>query len=503
MKLLTLLLVLCMLLSFAACSQTPSEPVDSDSAGTADSTTPEESTAPPDTADIQTGNATYDAAEYLPAETFDGEEIVIWLGGKDPVYCIVDENLVEGDIVQEAVRDRNNAVENAYDVVLAWDQDPALKSYRDLSMLRQSILAGDEYDIIEAPTLYMTPQLVYGCYFDLAQNEYIDFTKPWWIEDATSTQTVYDRQFTATGYFDFMTIYRIAVMYFSDPLVLDYRLGDLYDLIEADGWTWDKMIEMCEIVADDVNQDGVMDENDRFGLSGRWDFWAAEVATSGYQYITRDENGDYAITGVTDELLELSDKIYPVITGADYYFSRYTYGVHPSFPAEINGQAKIMFTNNQILFYHEQLSWTSSHELRTYGAYGILPPPKYLDSQENYGTASTSYSCAIGSTTGDLKISSIVLEALQIESYNILRPAYTVDALSYKYLSDPQAVEMLNLIFASVTTDWSYNFCKAGIGETLWNSLPTQEYLGSHFQKNASAIKQKLSDFLTVVQDMP
>ncbi len=496
MKIVSLLLVLAMLLSFAACG-TPAEPVETGDA--TDSTTPEETTTV-DNMDIQTGDAYYDVADYLPAETFDGEEIHIWVDGASTLYDVPEDRLIEGDIVQEATIERNAAVADTYDVVFNYNQD--WKGYRNQAELRQSILAGDEYDLIEGPTLYVMPQLVYGCFFELSQNEYIDLSQPWWIETANRTQTVYDKQYLATGYFDFMTVHRIAVMYFSDPLVLDYRLGNLYDLVENDEWTWDKMIEMCEIVAEDVNQDGIMDGADRFGLSTRWDHMCGDVATTGYQYITRDESGEYVITGVTDELLEISDKVYPIITGTDLHFSRYTAGVHPGFPAAIDSEAKTMFANNQILFFHEHLGWTSSEVLRNYGAYGIMPPPKYLDSQEDYGTGATSYSSAICSTTGDLKSTSIVWEALQIESYNILRPAYTVDALSYKYLSDPQAVAMLQLIFANVHTDWTYNFANAGIGIDLWKSVMSQQYLGSYFQKNSSAVEQKLADFLQSVDAM-
>ena len=499
MRIISLLLVIAMMLSFAACGTTPVDPVESDDA--TESTTPEETTTA-DTMDIQTGAQSYNAADYLPAETFDGEEIHIWVDGHDAFYNIPEERIIEGDIVHTAVLERNALIEDNYDIVFNWDRDYTV-GWRNQADLRQSILAGDEYDIMEGPALYLNPQLVYGCYIDLANNEYIDFSQPWWIEEATANQRVYDRQFTAVGYFDFTTITRICVYFFNDVMTIDYRLGNLYDLVENGEWTWDKMIELCETVSEDVNQDGVMDGADKFGLSSRWDFWASEGLTSGYQYVTRDADGEYVITGITDDLLELSDKIYPVITGTDIYFSRYTYGVHPSYPGAVDAEGKQMFCNNQILFMLEQLGWTGSELLRNFGAYGILPSPKYLEGQEDYGTASSSFVSAICSTTGDARISSIILEALQIESYNILRPAYTVDALSYKYLSDPQAVDMLNLIFREVSTEWAYNFSMAGLGSTLTIALPTQQYLGSYFQKNAAAIEQKMADFLLSVDALP
>jgi hypothetical protein len=61
---------------------------------------------------------------------------------------------------------------------------------------------------------------------------------------------------------------------------------------------------------------------------------------------------------------------------------------------------------------------------------------------------------------------------------------------------------MLNYIFSNLNTDWSYNFSMAGI-PNLCIAMPTEEYLGSYFQKNAAAAEQKLADFLASVDAMP
>ena len=497
MKIVSLLLVLAMLLSFAACSTDPVNPADTDDA--TESTTPEDSTTA-DAMDIQTGEDYYSVSDYLPTETFGGEDIHIWIDdGTYAFYNLTEEQFVEGDIVHEAVQERNAAVEEGYDVVLNWNRE-CNGSYRSKPVFRQSVLAGDEYDLVGGPAQDLNALIPNGCFYDLSDNEYIDFSKPWWIEEATANQRVYDRQFTAVGYFDFQTIARINVFFFNGKMVDDYNFGNMYDLVTEGNWTWEKMMEMSEIVSADVNQDGVMDESDRYGLAGRWDYWTGEVSTCGYQYVSRDANGEYVITGVTDDLLEINAKVYPVINNSDVYYSHYTYGVHTSASSERATQTRTMFCNNQILFLLDSLARTSKDDLRSFGAYGVLPSPKYLEGQEDYASSSSAYISAICSTTGDLKISSIILEALQIESYNILRPVYTKQALSYKYLTDPQAVSMLNLIFREVCTQWGENFSGAGLGQELFISMPTQQYLGSYFQENASRIQQQLEDLLVTIE---
>ncbi len=496
MKLLSLLLVFAMLLSFAACNTTPVEPADS----TADSTAPEETTTA-DTMDIQTGAAYYNAADYLPAETFDGETITVWMEGAHLYGGIPEDRMIEGDVVQSAVMDRNAAVENALDVKFEWNLQFD-KVWRDQAALRQSILGGDEYDIVEGVAVYMMPQLVYGNYFDLAENPYIDLSQPWWHDAVNSNMDILGRQYLASGYLSMRTLDRMHVIYFNSPLAMDLRLGNLYDLVNNGEWTIDKMQEMAEMAASDLNQDGIMDSEDRFGLSGRWDQWAGEGSTAGYSFVDRSTD-EYKVVGVTDTLYEIHDEIYPMITSANYYYSYYTYGVHPKYSGAEFNIALDMFTNNRILFLQETLGTTANTKMRHFGAYGLLPSPKYVEGQEEYGSHTSPFAAALCVTTGDAKISSIVLEALQIESYNIVRPAYVHTALSYKYLSDPQSVDMLNYIFTRVTTDWIYNMGSVGFAGGIQHCIAREPMLASFMQTKIGAVQQGLDDFLASIEEMP
>ena len=160
MKILSLLMVLVMLLSFAACNQTPADPVDSGSGSASGDTTPAETTADP-------------LADNLPAETFDGEEIHIWIDGRDKYYGFdVETEYIEGDVIDDAVVSRNNAVADRFDITWFFNRDAGgSNGYRDQAELRQSILGGDEYDIIEGVSSAPCPRAIYGCYVDVAPND--------------------------------------------------------------------------------------------------------------------------------------------------------------------------------------------------------------------------------------------------------------------------------------------------------------------------------------------
>jgi len=490
----SLLLALLMLLCTAACAKNPADPADSGSGDSVGDTTPAETTADP-------------LADNLPAETFNGEEIHVWIDNMKKYQGFdIETEMIDGDIIDETIVARNETVATRFDVTWRFDRDKGGASgYRDLAVLRQSILGGDEYDIIEGVSSYQCPLAMYGCYIDFATNDYVDLTKSWYLPYATEALRIGDRQYLASGFYEFTTFERTEAFFFNANMVDEYQLGNLYDLVENDEWTWEKMIELCEIVSEDVNQDGVYDQNDNFGCHSRYDFWMSLPATAGYQFTTVKDDGTIQVTGLNDVLQNMHEKVYPFITNNNMYWSGYTYGVHGSYsiaaPADRAG--KEMFCNDQILFSLNMMSWTGTDQLREFGAYGLLPTPKFDESQTYYGSVTTPHVSAICSTTGDYKITSIVYEALQAESYKQLRPAYFEVALSKKYLNDPQAVEMMNLIFQNVSCEWLYCYGGAGISGALNACIATQPNLASYFQSNADTINNQLVVFMDQVANIP
>ena len=77
------------------------------------------------------------------------------------------------------------------------------------------------------------------------------------------------------------------------------------------------------------------------------------------------------------------------------------------------------------------------------------------------------------------------------------------EALSYKYLTDPQAVEMLNFIFSTVTTDWAINLSNSALASSIPGMIATQEYIYSYFAKEKGVFQERLDDFLDSFDGIP
>lgn len=128
------------------------------------------------------------------------------------------------------------------------------------------------------------------------------------------------------------------------------------------------------------------------------------------------------------------------------------------------------FMNGQGLFLTESIG--EAHIMREMrDDFGILPYPKYDEAQESYQT----YICD-GNTTGfsipittDAEKSGMILNALNALGMSDVSPEYYDRALKGKAARDNDSVAMLDIIFNSISDDFTqfYAYC-FGDQESPW-----------------------------------
>ena len=92
--------------------------------------------------------------------------------------------------------------------------------------------------------------------------------------------------------------------------------------------------------------------------------------------------------------------------------------------------------------------------------YGIVPMPKYDAAQPEYGSVMhdqfTVFAVPTSAAADKYDMIGATMEAMASESMRMVRPAYYEIALKRKYMSDPVAWDMLDMIFATMRTDPSF-----------------------------------------------
>ncbi len=486
MRYLSMFMVLVMLLSFAACTKNPNTPENTDPANTSDAAV----TDPAETEDPA-------LQDNLPDEKFNNEEIVIWLGHNQYNANFNPDPENEGDVMCEATNKRNAAVEDRFDVVLKWLSGEAGESGSTRGKsLQTDVLAGDRIDLANHISTYLTPNIVAGCFVNLADNEILDFDKAWYHSYVIDNLRVNDRLYATCSWFDFNTVGRSSIVFYNMDMAEDYEVGDLYQMVYDGEWTYDKMMEIAESVGEDVNNDAKYDDNDRYGMAGRQDWWFAQVYTTGYTFVNTNDDGTLTVSEMDDRLINAFDTVHKIFD-ANWYSDFYPYG-------GTKRDGMIMyegFNNDRILFIISLLSTTSSQTLRDGGKFGLLPTPKFTQDQE-YGAATLPAISAVPVTTGNVRTTSIILEAMAAEAYKVMRPAYFDVALSYKYVNDATSREMLDIALSNLYCDFGYMYMDCGFGRSIPMTLVAAPNLASWMATHTSVTNAGLKSLVDRIMDL-
>ncbi len=174
----------------------------------------------------------------------------------------------------------------------------------------------DEYDVIS--TSYAVNALMQkGMLLDLYKVPYIDLNKPWWDSNASDQLEVAGRLYIAIsdlGYRDKEATY---VFMFNKDMITDFGLEDPYGLVRDKEWTFEKMYDMARKVSDDINGDGKMDQNDRFGLLSAHHTALSMAASGGFRIATKNSEGLPELTFMSERNEMMLTKALEIILDTD------------------------------------------------------------------------------------------------------------------------------------------------------------------------------------------
>ena len=438
-----LTLILALLLAaqcLPACGGDPAEDVTTDTVPTAETTTAE-------------------LVFSLPEKDFGGAEFNI-LVRTDRMYYLDTEQ--SGDVFDDAVFDRNREVEELYNVKLNYID---VVSSRDnfTTAIQGSVMAGDgAYDLVMPDYNFIPPTS--GLFLNLLDFDCFNFDREWWSSGWNDNITFDGRLYSCVGDYCLDLLRNTHVVYFSKDAIAEYKLENPYDLVRNGSWTHDKMHEMGQNMASDLNSDGIYDENDAYTAFYHMQTPRGLLISCGEKIADRAADGSIT-TDFDDELFyDKYEKLYklwkdnPAITthssnSADFttipYFNTFN-------------QGRMMFVLSG-LFAVDSMR-TSDTE------FGIVPTPKYNEAQERYYAFNHGCSpCSIIKTAKDPEMSAYVLEALNYLSSDSTVPCYYDQVLKGKVARDSESAEMLDLIFSNVIFDFTF-INSANVG-SIFNSV--------------------------------
>lgn len=390
----------------------------------------------------------------LPDMDFNGKVFKV-LGRDNATYSQfvnfeIDAAEITGDIVNDAVYNRNRRLEEKYNVVIEknLDEEPA-------GLLQRLIKSGDdEYSLAFITQMNIGSMATSGMFCDLNSMKYLDFDKPWWNREVNKSVSVKNRLYFTTSDFNMMDKNRTYMLVYNKDMAQEYALGNLYDLVYENKWTIDKMTELSKVAAKDVDGDGLMTDADQWGytISARVSFYVL-FAGSGNSIVIKDSENNPVLSVNNEQAISTIDKILNLTN--DKRSSFYCEDLIGKVSYDYWSAAGNVFRDKRALFsdaFPHSLKYNTASEVN----YGVLPFPKYDENQKNYIGVVDPYHAAVFGipiTVQDTDFSAFMLEALSAASKYEVMPYFYEISTQTKYTHDEESPKMLDIIFNGIRYD--------------------------------------------------
>lgn len=350
---------------------------------------------------------------------------------------------VTGEPINDAVYARNQFLADRLHIrITAQDADNVSQS------VLGSVRSGEDlYQLVGAYKFNTTSLLSQHAIRDWNALD-IDFDADWWSREAVNKLSICGKQYFMSGSILMSEIDDTLAMAFNKDIQNEYKLDDVYTLVESGKWTVDAMKTMVEQVSNDLNGDGRLElgvdllgyAQDSNSMTTNWAFSLDLL----HGAVTEENTYEWNID--TDRIQTALEKVNAMMAlantdlGTDYY------------------TGLDIFAEGKLYFYSIILS--ALEIVRDMeDDFGIAPYPKLEEAQAQYynhvGNMSPILSLPITNTSDDERTAAI-LTALAISSYDYVRPVYFDSVLKGKLSRDPQTRVMLDIVQQSATYDLPY-----------------------------------------------
>ncbi len=396
-------------------------------------------------------------------------------------YEICCDSLMK-DPLYDAIHYRNIDVENRLGVKIkqlgqAGGWSVAKQWFETLSTAVNT--NSSDFDAAAIYSTFGAPYALQNLYYNLNEvttqygDGYIDLEKPWWNQSVIDGCSLYGSLYFLGGDIAVSGTYGTHLIWFNKDL-FNEKFPDegghqvLYDMVDNDTWTIDKMAGYVAKVWDDVNTSGIADDGDTLGFKyfeykerAQMESWMYALDV---EMLERDIYGEYSLANFATRLTAAHEKVSAMYNGEGVMTSQ---GTRQDDESAL-GKGNVLFQVGGVNDGDEYRQTTVN--------YGALPMPKFDEDQEDYGNGMWSYATfltILNNLPEDrAKMVSAVFEVMNAESYKSVTPAYYDKVITGVYAKEEADSRMLDIAVRTCR----YSFQQIYLGDSFggfFNSLQT------------------------------
>jgi len=423
--------------------------------GGSDTTTTPTTTAP----DVQTTETTAATpAESVIDWTAAGIEAIDY--GREDLHFIVqnitadthawfmmDPEEANGEVLNDAIFNRNAKIEELFNVSITseFNDNPH-------TMISKAVSAGDSaYDATLCYNNNLSTLGRDGKLYNWYDLPNINLEAEWWDQTVIEQLTLMDQLYVCSGDISPAMNIRCFAMLFNKDMCSELGIEMPYQYVIDGTWTLDRFKGYVTDINSDINGDGVMDYEDRWGFFSEDGNSYMYYCSNGGSVVTVDGDTAY-LSFNTPRNVELATQAIALTINPET-----TLRANKMVDASSLGwtAASNWFAEGNALIRSTSLE-PIPRDFRSLDVnFGIIPYPKLDESQKDYHSMADNISARmIGvPVTSDPEFVSTILEVLAAESVSTVSVAFYDRCLDGKIMRDEESSAMLDIIFENKVFD--------------------------------------------------
>lgn len=356
-------------------------------------------------------------------------------------YGYLDFEEATGDTLDDAVYQRDRYLEELFNFNLEVNEDYSMEEAA--SALQTAVLADDSsYDVAFIRDYYMSTALTEGYLTDLDTIPEIQLDEDWWYGNITDNARIGKDGKALFAYSDvsFVGFEGTIVTFFNEDMLEKYRLERPYQSVIDGEWTFDKLLEYASASANLNGDDSFMPYSENgdcvYGLTGFQHTYNALFVAAGVDYITKDSDNMLAFGADNEKFYNVCIKLSDTLTkDGDFIYAN-----------DKEKHYEKLFKAERAMFMTAQLKAANNYRDMDM-TYGILPMPKWDDTQEDYkNLMSFTYLMCIPVTNKRTTETGIIMDAMSYYTYKNIVPHFYNGRVCQKILRNEESIQMMDII---------------------------------------------------------
>ncbi len=393
--------------------------------------------------------------DEMEKENFSGKTFTVC--NRDECKEDLEVEELTNDILDDMIYERNAKIVTDFGIKFAYVTQTDYNAVNS-ELMNQATSNTDDYDLFVGHKFSFSSCVQNNYCLNLNSIEAINLDGEWWDQACYENLTIDNKTYAMTGDIFPTSMRASSGMVFNKVLLGDLQMSvdDLNAMTQAGEWTLDQLLAYTSNVTNDLSGDGeITYDADRYGMVS----WMMDVPFSLYYGAAKPfvsiVNGEPEMTYVDsyEPIVNTYEKIAKIIVEQKAYFVT---------DVNLYETCYEVFADGRALFCDITLSKINSmivaRNMRD--EYGILPMPKYDETQEEYLSFVNGAIpfAMVGAAEKDVEFVGTILEAMARYNYDNVSPKMFEIVTKLQTAQDPISAGMVDLIIRNRIFDLAYFF---------------------------------------------